>query len=130
MSWVLIGICVGDCLQDLTTNTLTRNLDFFYFIDHRKTSLPARDYKSPFQFLLVLSCLFYHCQSLVWVSIKRFQSSRLSDSHIVCHATALNIFSNHIVYNQNKAMIALTITKTTNNNNAPHNFLTHKYWLK
>ena len=41
---------VGDCLQDLTTNTLTRNPDFFYFIDHRKRSLPARDYKVPFNF--------------------------------------------------------------------------------
>ena len=46
----IIRDIVGDCLQDLTTNTLTRNPDFFYFIDHRKRSLPAQDYKVPFNF--------------------------------------------------------------------------------
>ena len=52
--------------------------------------------------ILVFNCLFYHCQSLVWVSIKRFQSSRLSDSH------ALSITPLHLTFSQ----ITLFIIKT------------------
>ena len=69
---------VGDCLQDLTTNTLTRTPDFFYFIDHRKRSLPARDYKVPFY---SFSCSISFITVNHWFGLVSFQSSRLSDSH-------------------------------------------------
>ena len=74
-------------------------------------------------FLLVFYCLLFHCQSLVWVSIKMFQSSRLFDSH-ACSVTPLHLnhFPKSHYYNQNKVMIAVTITKATNKSNAPHNF--------
>ena len=45
--------CVGNCLQDYNTNTLTRNPNFFDFIDHGEGSLRAQDYKGPVLSLLV-----------------------------------------------------------------------------
>ena len=97
-------VFVGNCLQDWTTNTLTRKPDFFFFIDHRKKNLfPLKITKSR------------SINARVLLSEFGFQ---LKGSKV----QGYQIPTNHIVYNQNKAKIALTITKATNNNNTPHNF--------
>lgn len=66
-TWLIIiylKSSLGNCLQDLSTNTPTQNPDFFYSIDHRIDLSPQLKITN----ILVFSSLFYHCQSLVWVS--------------------------------------------------------------
>lgn len=84
------------------TNTLTRNPDFFYFIDHGKGSLFTQDYKGPLLFSpRVLMSLFFSLSIIGFgfqLKGSKVQGYQISTRCLSRHCT-YNIFSNQIVYN-------------------------------
>ena len=84
---------VGDCLQDWTTNTLTRNPDFFYFIDHWKTSLPAQDYKVPFY--------LSSCSTVSFVTVNHWFVFQLKGSKVQgYHIPTCSLSPLHLTFSQ------------------------------
>ena len=103
-------------------HTHTKSWFLLLYWPSKKDLFPLKITRVPFS--------FSSCSNVYFITVNHWFGFRLKDSKVqgyqipTCclsrHCT-YNIFSDHIVYNQNKAKIASSVTKATNYN-TPHNF--------